>query len=104
MSLQVRFKPDAREDIDSQARFLVENATVEVAMKFVDAVHQTAEMLATQPELGERLTTASQYSAEYRRWSVRGFREYLMFYRQIGETLEVARLLHAKRDITDVAF
>jgi toxin ParE1/3/4 len=102
VSLNVRIRPNAKSDIDDQAFYLAVNANLAIAEAFLEAVHETANLLATQPELDERLPLTSQHAMEFRRWSVRGFKEHLIFYRVTGKTLEVVRVLHAKRDVSEI--
>jgi plasmid stabilization system protein ParE len=103
VSLNVRIRPNAKTDIDDHAFYLTVNANLAVAQAFLKAVHESANLLATQPELGERLPPTSQHAMEFRRWAIRGFREHLIVYRVTGKTLEVVRVLHAKRDIIEIS-
>ena len=104
MSLAIRWLPNAEADIDYQAGYYLETATFALFDRFRAAVLESLKLLAVQPELGERLPLSSRYSAEIRRWQVTGFREHWIFYRQVGDYLEVVRVLHAKRDIDEIAF
>jgi toxin ParE1/3/4 len=69
------------------------------ALKFVDAVFQHLQLLATQPELGRVRRFPGGKFPGLRSWRVRGFRNYVMFYRLAGRDVEVVRVLHGARDL-----
>ena len=96
--------PAAEADFDGLALYLLEHGSLAVFERFHVSVRETLRLLAQQPELGERLPPASRHSATFRQWHVAGFSEHLVIYRQVDGYLEVARVLHAKRDIDDIAF
>lgn len=54
------------------------------------------------PELGERQGFDRQEIADLRVWQVRGFENYLIFYRPIEGGIEVVRILHSARDIAAI--
>ena len=58
--------------------------------------------LAAMPELGERQVFKRADLADLRAWQVRGFENYLIFYRPIEHGVEIVRVLHAARDIAAI--
>lgn len=51
------------------------------------------------PEVGTLCRFNSPQAAEIRVWSIKGFENYAIFYRATHEGIEVARVIHAARDI-----
>ena len=52
------------------------------------------------PELGSPRAFQQTRLAGIRMWLVTGFRNYLLFYRVVGDELQVLRVLHAAQDYT----
>jgi|1186.fasta_scaffold969475_1 toxin ParE1/3/4 len=63
------------------------------ALRFYDELDRLLTMIAQFPELGEAV---DHLSPGLRRITVGN---YLVFYRQVGEELELIRVLHGARDI-----
>ena len=102
MSRRFSFKPKAAEDLDSIEDYLAQNASLEVAKRFIDISDAPFERLAAMPELGAIRTLANRELLGLRMWPLGGgFEEYLVFYRpgRSGKGIENVRVLHAKRDI-----
>ena len=95
MNLIPRTLPEARLDIASYGDYLAERDPA-VALRFADAVDATVEMLCRSPNLGERLHTDLLGQIRYR--TVIDFKNYLVFYRQVDDVLEIVRVLHCARD------
>ena len=89
----------ARRDLMEHFIFLAENASLNVARRFLQNVNASFEGLAAMPELGAARTFRSPRFATVRMWPVRGFERYLLFYRPIEEGVEILRVLHGARDI-----
>jgi toxin ParE1/3/4 len=70
----------------------------DVGVRFLHAAESTFEQLAAMPELGQRQEFGGEQLAGLRAWQVRGFENYLIFYRPIERGIEVLRVLHAARD------
>jgi toxin ParE1/3/4 len=56
------------------------------------------EQLAPMPQLG-RIVTKIKTSEELRMWLSPAFRNYLIFYRELPDGVEIVRVLHGARDI-----
>ena len=59
----------------------------------------TFRQLAESPELGSLGEFQSPALCGVRRWRVKRFTNYLIFYRPLAEGIEVIRVLHGARDI-----
>jgi toxin ParE1/3/4 len=70
----------------------------DAAERFIDSVEATFELLAENPLLGTLCRFNHPAAKGLRRWTVRGFKNYVVFYRSLSDGIEVVRLLHAARD------
>lgn len=89
----------ASRDVESVVVYLAEEAGVEVALRFVDALETSYALLSEQPEIGRLYVPENVELGEIRAWRVHHFENYLVFYRVLEESLEIARVLHGSRDI-----
>ena len=72
----------------------------EAAERVWQAFLDTADLLAGNVEIGRRILKASPRHADVRWFVVPRFRNYLLFYRPIQDTILVLRVLHASQDWT----
>ena len=88
----------ARRDIESAARWYVQEAGYNVALRFTAAAEDAVTHLLDHPEAG---APSWQYRLQrdgLRAWPLKGF-PYLVFYRVKGGRPDILRVLHAARDI-----
>lgn len=99
MSADYLVKPKADEDLDNYADYLVEKASIEVALRFVAAAQETFALLATQPQMGwhSRLKLAALKSL--RVFRVTGFDHMLILYRPLAAGIEILRVIHGSRNL-----
>jgi toxin ParE1/3/4 len=90
--------PAADRDTDNHFRYIARH-NYEAAVRFLRATEASYDRLVGMPELGERQEYRQQRLAGLRAWQVRGFENYLIFYRPIEHGIEIVRVLHAARDI-----
>jgi toxin ParE1/3/4 len=95
------FSPAADRDVEEQFDYLAERS-LETAVRFLRAVDATCDALGRMPELGERQSFGRERLLVLRAWQVRGFENYVVFYRPIQNGIEVVRVLHAARDIAAI--
>jgi len=69
----------------------------DTAEVFLGAAYDTFEFLATNPGLGRPRPEFGH--AGLRSWRVKGFRRFLIFYREAAEGIQVWRVLHGARDL-----
>jgi toxin ParE1/3/4 len=90
-------------DRDTDEHFLyIAKRNHEAAVRFFHAAEASFQRLARMPELGERQEFGRAELAGLRAWQVRGFENYLIFYRPIEHGIEIVRVLHAARDIAAI--
>lgn len=89
----------AKRDLAEHFVFLGENASIDVARRFLQSANSSLQALAKMPEMGPSRTFRDPRFAGVRMWPVRGFERYLIFYRPIENGIELLRVLHGARDI-----
>jgi toxin ParE1/3/4 len=101
--VKVAFRQSARDDIIRQFRYyLLESAAPEVAIRFRESVRRTIDSLRQHPFIGAHLRMNNPLLREMRSWPVTGFEAIRIYYRVEGESLQIVRVLHGKRDIEHV--
>jgi len=84
------------------ARFLAQQAGVEAALRFYDKAEAGFLFLSRNPGIGRRRSFRRRALQGVRSWSVPGFRNWLVFYRADGDTVEVLRVLHGARNLNRI--
>ncbi len=64
-----------------------------------EAYEHSLELLKKTPDMGRLYQSSDPRLAHVRVWPIHRFRRYLIFYRHIGETVEVLHIWHGARDI-----
>jgi toxin ParE1/3/4 len=93
--------PQAKADLIGIALHIAEGSE-RAAMRFLDSAEATFKSLARKPELGHLGEFRSAHLIGVRRWRVNGFKNYLIFYREREDGVEIVRVLHGARDIEAV--
>ncbi len=89
----------AKRDLTDHFVFLGENASVDVARRFLHACNAGFQALAQMPDLGVRRNFRKPRFSSVRLWPVKGFERYLIFYRPLSDGVEILRVIHGARDI-----
>ena len=71
----------------------------ESAMRFLKAAERTFLELAGMPRMGIVTSFSDFEDSGLRRWHIRGFENFLIFYRPLEDGIEVIRVLHGAREI-----
>ena len=71
----------------------------ESAMRFLKAAEKTFLELAGMPGMGVVTSFSDSAESDLRRWRIRGFENFLIFYRPLEDGIEVIRVLHGAREI-----
>jgi toxin ParE1/3/4 len=88
----------ARRDLIEHFMYLAENAGLEIADKFLENTEASFNDLANQPMMGMPLITHHPDLVGIRKWHVKDFDNYLIFYLPSSNSISIVRLLHATRD------
>ena len=97
MSLSLSILPAAENDLSEIGDYFDERNDT-LSHKFYGQFWKTVQTLARSPALGERCRFRNPATKDMRVWQVDGFSNYLIFYRQGGDQLEILRILHGARD------
>jgi len=71
----------------------------ESAARFLQAAEDTFLALARMPAMGVATSFSDSRDRMLRRWRIRGFENFLIFYRPLEDGIEVIRVLHGAREI-----
>jgi toxin ParE1/3/4 len=87
----------ARKDLIAAAKYIAEKAgSSAAAVQFLDSVDERLELYDINPQLGE---VCHDLNVRFRRFTVSS---YVLFYREVGDGIEVVRVLHGSRDISTI--
>lgn len=85
-------------DLDECAEFIGRD-NPRAALRFLEAADEEIERLAKMPGMGGPWETSDPKLAALRAKPIRGFGNYLIFYRPIQNGIEVIRVLHGSRNL-----
>jgi toxin ParE1/3/4 len=88
---------EASTDLSEYYDFIAQSNPT-TALRFFDAARQTFAQIARFPEIGARY----QSEQDLRKWHVKGFRKYLIFYRFRSRSIEILRIIYANRNIDQI--
>ena len=80
MTPRHRVLPAADQDLDNEAGYLAQHASLETALRFYDAAAMTFEKVARMPGLGQQREPTNPRLAGLRVWRVEGFEKQLIFF------------------------
>jgi toxin ParE1/3/4 len=92
--------PEAYADLEDYYEFIAQSSST-AALRFFDAARQTFAQIARFPEIGA-VYTATAVSQDLRKWHIKGFRKYLIFYRVRDESITIVRIIYAARNVDQV--
>jgi toxin ParE1/3/4 len=101
MVKRILIRPKAIVDLDEQFAYIAEN-NFDAALIFFDAAQQTFAQLAELPNIGSIYNSRNSRLVGLRKWAVKGFNKHLIFYLDRNECIEIVRLIHSARDISEV--
>jgi len=96
---EVIIRATARREIKGHAIYLEQHAGAEVADRFLAGVRESFEDLARMPRMGVPCGFRRPSARHLRRWPVKGFENWLIFYQAKENGIEVVHLMHGARDI-----
>jgi plasmid stabilization system protein ParE len=89
----------ADQDLSEYSRYLATEASIDLALRFLDAAHETFRLLASQPAMGWKCGFSSPEVAAARVFRVSGFPKLMAFYRLGTDGIEVLRVLHGSQNL-----
>ncbi len=99
MSRAIIKLPRAESDLIGCYAYYLEEASSEVADRFLSAVGKTLNLVARSPGIGTIHQTNRPELAGLRSIPVSKFKRYLLFYRAFDDRIELVRVPHGSRDI-----
>ena len=102
MIQSVTQRPRARIDLLEQFVYFGEEESIQLAERYLTAVDETCALLVKQPRIGGSYDSDIPELAGMRRIPVKGFENYLIFYRSHSGGIDVIRVIHGARDIENL--
>ncbi len=95
---QVHHHAAAKGDRVEHFVYPAKSAGVKTADRFLLLAYESFQDLARHPALGVRLALPRAEIAGMRKWHVKGFEKFLIFYRPRPDGVSIVRVLHAAQD------
>ncbi|HQX51399.1 MAG TPA: type II toxin-antitoxin system RelE/ParE family toxin [Planctomycetaceae bacterium] len=92
-------RPNAAEDVEMHAIYIAEGS-IDAALQFLERAEQTIKGLALFPASGAPFPSSVSELAGMRTKLVKDFPNYVVFYIEHEETIEVVRVLRGGQDMS----
>ena len=93
--------PQAKTDLIDIAAYIGRDSPA-IADRFLDAAEETISRLAERPPIDRICQFREGPLRGLRRWAIRGYVNYIVFYHVRDYGIEIVRVLHGARDIDAV--
>ena len=94
-----RVRPLAWREINAQLDYLEEEAGLETAERFLDQLMSSFQALADMPKMGIFCGFRKPSTRRLRRWQVKEFENWLIFYQVTRDGVDIVHVIHGARDI-----
>ncbi|PSR16372.1 type II toxin-antitoxin system RelE/ParE family toxin [filamentous cyanobacterium CCP3] len=101
MGKQIIIRPRASQDLDDHFTYIAQS-NAEAALRFFDAARLTIAQIARTPRIGVVYPIQSDALQGLRKWPVKRFRQYMIFYLDLPKVVEVIRILYGSQDIDSI--
>jgi toxin ParE1/3/4 len=91
-------RPAAQRDLIEHFVYLAENADESIADRFLESAQDTFAQLAQAPLMGSPVAIKTAELAYLRKWRVKNFEKFLIFYSTLPDGVSIVRVLHAAQD------
>lgn len=98
MMKPVRVRPLADSEVDAHADYIARDS-LDAALRFLNAVQEAYDQIGDHPGIGSRRYASFPLLEGLRMWAVPDFGNYLVFYLERPDHVDVLRVLHGARDI-----
>jgi toxin ParE1/3/4 len=88
----------AQRDLIEHFVYLSEISNESTADRFLESAQETFSQLAHAPLMGSPVPLKARELAELRKWRVRDFEKFLIFYQPRPDGVSIIRVLHAAQD------
>jgi toxin ParE1/3/4 len=99
-SLQVDYRPAARRDLFQIHEYLNREVSLELADRFLMALEHTIQQVGAFPYAGSLFAAGRIRALEIRRWPVKEFPRYLIYYAVSTHKVTLLRILHSAREVS----
>jgi toxin ParE1/3/4 len=90
----------AKRDLTAQWVWYAENASVEIAERFIAAAEQAIDLLCVQPESGIPVIVRKAELRGVRRFPLSGgFEKHVLFYFPLKDGIDLIRVVHGSRNL-----
>lgn len=96
---RLTIRPRARRDIEQHLEHLEEQGGLDLAERFLDSLMQSGEDLARMPKMAPLCGFRRPALRLLRRWPVKGFENWLIFYQARRDGAEIVHVIHGARDV-----
>jgi toxin ParE1/3/4 len=100
MAFHVIIRDRATQDLRQQANYILAIGNRDAAERFLESAEYAFNQLAIAPNIGK--IVALPDIAMIRRWRIKNFTDYLIFYRIKEDQVEILRVLHGARDLENI--
>lgn len=98
MTKRIIITPKASSDIDEHFTYIAQD-NVQAALQFFDATRETFAQIARLPGIGSLYQLKNPRLQGLRKWAVKGFKKFLIFYLEQEDSIQIVRFLYASREL-----
>ncbi len=102
MTLPLIVRNRATQDLRQQANYILAQGNRDAAEQFLSCAESAFSQLAITPYIGKVMSLSLSDIGEIRQWRIKNFKDYLIFYRVLDDSIEVLRVLHGARDLEEI--
>jgi toxin ParE1/3/4 len=95
---QIHTRAAAGRDLVEHYVYLGEQAGIDTAERFLLQAYESFRDLAAHPYMGGELAVRRPKLTGIRKWQVKGFEKFLIFYLPRADGVSIVRVLHAAQD------
>ena len=99
--MRIARRPEAKHDLVERADYIAQR-NPGAAERFLAAAERDIQQLARMPEMGPKIRFNHPELQDLRFWPIRGFHNFLIFYRPTQDGIELIRVLHGAQDLESV--
>jgi len=92
----------ATNSLRKHALYLEETVNLETAEQYLDAVEETLAFIYKEPGVGSPCEFTHPHLKNMRRWPVRDFENYLLFYQETDRGILLLYVFHGRQDINSI--
>lgn len=86
----------------SELAIYIASGNLEAAERFLVAAEETFKLLFEMPRIGKVRECFNSNLVEIRQRAIKGFKNYLIFYRPLDSGVEILRVVHGAREIEPI--